>query len=955
MIATYDDLSPSMLAPLNFDDPAQACRALQGMAGDQVPDAAFNAFLAVVIQALTGNADPDRAVANLARWAGAVGSRASAYGLLAAHPTVAQMLVTIFAASQFFADLLIHTPEYLEVLTNPAIRNRGRGEGELWADLTRRVGITKTPNARRDALRRFKPPEVLRIGIRDLLGIASMPETARAISDFADVCVRMAEQICAEELGLTDPPFAVFALGKLGGQELNYASDIDLIFVHGDDMRAAEAVKLGEAVGDALAKATDAGFVFRVDLRLRPEGRFGPVSRSLESCRAYYESWAEPWERQALMKARFVAGDPAVGTAFTQMAEGFVYPGRVEETFVESIRSNKRRLEEKIARPGDSDVNVKEGFGGIRDIEFTVQLMQLVAGGARPHLHGGNTLHALDTLTEEDLLTVEESAIFRESYKFLRTVEHRLQLRDELPVRNIPRDPGELRNFGRRLGYPGGDAFLADYRRHTERVHSQFERLFYGQVGEPAPAQTAPVSEWVLAPDDPTAQSSLRNALTAHGFQDISDALGILRRSVQGSEYGGMAPDSQAAFAALLPALLDSAAATPDPDVALRGLDALAQAVPSRAALYGTLSGTHALLPRLCQLTASSPPLWQTLLGHLELLDLLADDEAMDEPPALSKAQNLSALASQARRARLKTGARDLWGLADTAQVMAEVTAAAEATLESALQIARQDLSFPGRFAIIGLGKLGGRELGYGSDFDVLYLADSDWLTQAARLAERAQKLLKSDLARFGLSYEMDARLRPDGRKGQLVLDLNSYRTYYAHSAATWERQALLKARFVAGDAALGKEFAALVESVVYGSPLTDIQAEEIRAMKRRIETERLKAPQDLKLGPGGLTDIEWTAQLLQMRHGPRRPRLRTPNTLDALRRLRDEALLTQADWETLSATYMQLIQLRNRLYLKSGVSSNTPPALPDDLYLLREKARAVCLRVFYGGAFSPV
>ena len=268
-------------------------------------------LLRVLMPALGDCADPDRAVANLGRWGDAVTNRVSAYGLLASHPVTARMLVTVFAASQFFADLLIQTPEYLEVLLNPAIRDRGRDLAAFQSDLQRRVAIAATPNARRDALRRFKPPEVLRIGARDLLGYATMPETAREISDFAQACVQMAVQICVEERRAQELPFAVIALGKLGGRELNYASDIDLMFVHGDGADARAAVQLGEAVRDTLAKATGAGFVFRVDLRLRPEGRFGPISRSLESCRAYYESWAEPWERQALLKARFVAGDAA--------------------------------------------------------------------------------------------------------------------------------------------------------------------------------------------------------------------------------------------------------------------------------------------------------------------------------------------------------------------------------------------------------------------------------------------------------------------------------------------------------------------------------------------------------------------------------------------------------------------------------------------------------------------
>ena len=944
-MTTYADLTPDALARLGLDNAAQAYRVLQGMAGNDVPDTAFEALLQVVVPVLAQSADPDRAVVNLGRWAEAVGSRTAAYGTLTAYPAAAAMLLTLFAASQFFAELLIANPEYLEVLTNPAIRDRGRNAGALWADLERRVGIAKTPNARRDALRRFKPPEVLRIGARDLLGYADVPETIRAISDFADVCVRMALQISAEERNLTDAPFAVFALGKLGGQELNYASDIDLVFVHSDAMPAGDAVKLGETVRDALAKVTDAGFVFRVDLRLRPEGRFGPVSRSVSSCRAYYESWAEPWERQALLKARFVAGDGEVGAAFMEMAQAFVYRARVEESFVESIQANKRRLEQKVVRSGDADINVKEGIGGIRDVEFTVQLMQLVAGGANPALRDGSTLHALHALTDAGLLTPSESAAFQESYLFLRNVEHRLQLRDELPVRTLPRDPAEMNRFGRRLGYEDGAAFLADYRRHTARTHALFTHLFYGS----APAVPAsPLTDWVLAPeDDGAASASLRHALVQHGFSDPDAALQTLRRSVSGSQYGGISPEDRTAFAALVPALLDAAGQTSAPDAALHGLDLLADAVPSRAALFRTLADSRTLLPRLTVLAAGSSYLWQTLLGHLELLDLLADDEAMDAPPRFRPVSTVSEIAAQSRRARLQTGARDLWDLAGIAQVLAETTQTAEAALSSALALARQELSFDGQFAVIGLGKLGGGEMGYGSDLDVIYVADAESLRDAARLAERTQRLLKDDLSRYGVRYEMDARLRPEGRTGQIVLDLASYAAYYAHSAATWERQMLVKARHVAGDAGLGRAFTMLAETVVYGSPWTESEQSEVQAMKQRIETERVHNPHDLKLGPGGLSDIEWTAQMLQLRHGPKR--LRTPNTLDALRRLRDDALLTQADWEILSETYLALAHLRNRLFLRSGLASTASLPLPDTLAAQMAAARAVCLRVFYG------
>ena len=412
MIAVYEDLTPEALAPLGFDSPAQACRLLQEMAGHNIPDVLFNTVLQALMTALSESADPDRAVANLVRWGEAVGSRAAAYQFLATAPQAARILVTVLAASQFFADLLIRDPEYLEALTNSSLRAHTRSAAAIWSDLRRRVEIARTPNARRDALRRAKGLEVLRIGVRDLLGDAEMPVIVQEISDLADSCVRMALQICREERG-GPRAFSVIAMGKLGGRELNYSSDIDLIFVHGDEEDSLECVRLAKSVGETLAKVTPSGYLFRVDLRLRPEGRFGPVSRSLSSCRAYYESWAEPWERQALLKARAVAGDESLGTAFVAMTQAFAYQNRIEEAFVESIRQNKRRLEEKVARAGEAETNVKEGRGGIRDIEFPIQLMLLLAGGSHPAIRTGNTLEAIDRLTGIGMLTAEERMSLR--------------------------------------------------------------------------------------------------------------------------------------------------------------------------------------------------------------------------------------------------------------------------------------------------------------------------------------------------------------------------------------------------------------------------------------------------------------------------------------------------------------------------------------------------------------
>ena len=981
-LAAFDDLTVDNLAALGFDDPGHACHILRDMAGHNVSDTAFEAMLRVVSRVLARSADPDRAVANLGRWADAAGNRASAYALLSNHPHTAEMLLTIFAASQFLANQLINTPEYLEILTNPRIRDRERGPEKLWDDLNRRVSIMKTPNARRDALRRFKPPEILRIGARDLLGYADHESTTRAISDFADASLRMALQICADEIGVDSPPFAIIAMGKHGGREVNYSSDIDLIFVHGDAVEknltptlsserrgstTFNPIKLAEAVRDTMARPTDAGFVFRVDLRLRPEGRFGPISRSIESCRAYYESWAEPWERQALIKARFVAGDPGVGRAFVEIAEAFAYRSRVEETFVDAIRQNKRRIEDKVAAAGETETNVKEGHGGIRDIEFTVQLLQLVAGGKNPALRTPNTPEAIDRLEAAGLLSEDEAGTLLTSYIFLRDVEHRLQLMDEQPIRNLPTDPHELDKFGRRLGYKNGADFMGANRSHTARVHNLLQRLFYGR--SPVQSTRHRLVDSVLSSSGPKTDKAVLTELTELGYADPKNALAIIRRDFFGTEYGEIHPDARAAFVEVADDLVSAAAGTVDPDAALRGIDALAVAVPSRFALYRTLHESHGLLPRLAQLAAESPHLWQSLIQHQELLDLLADDEAIDgrlnskfhipnSPPSL---------AQWIVRARLRTGARDIWGLATVDDTLHDVTVIGETILAAALSIVTEPgegsslapSPFQGEgwgevpkgsgFAIIGMGKLGGAELGYSSDYDVLYVAEDGRVGEAVETAKRVQQFLKSGLAPYGLSIEVDARLRPDGRKGGMALDVASYRKYWAESALTWERQAHLKARFVAGDPVLGKAFVDAAREFVYGTPLSDEQTEEIQSMKRRIEKERAHSAGDLKLGHGGMSDIEWICQLLQLRFGHKRPGLRSTSTLAALKALRDDVRITQADWDILDSTYRALTSTRNRAFLKAGVSVDTPSPFPEDLRSMMASTREVALRLFYG------
>lgn len=951
MIAEYEDLTPNALAGLGFDNPVQACRLLQEMAGHDIPDRLYNGALAALIPALAQCADPDRAVANLVRWAEAVGSRATAYQFLASAPQAAIILATVLAASQFFADILIRNPEYLEALTNARMRASAHDAAMVLVDLQRLIALGKTANAQRDALRRAKGPEILRIGVRDLLGEAAMPVIAREISDFADAAVQAAFTICISEIEPPPPSFAVIAMGKLGGQELNYSSDIDLIFVHGDQENAQICIKLAESVRDTLAKSTASSYVFRVDLRLRPEGRFGPVSRSLDSCRAYYESWAEPWEMQALIKARWIAGDAKLGAAFIQMIQEFVYKTHVDEAIIASIQQNKRRLEQKIARTGHAAINVKEGVGGIRDIEFPIQLLQLLAGGCNPEVRSGNTLTALARLSEIGLIRSDESEILAGSYQFLRTVEHRLQLLDDRAVRILPEEASALRKFGRGLGYETGEDFMADYRRHTSQVLAVFERLFYQRNDQAAvQAESSLIADWLLGPDDERAADAVRLFIKSKGFVDIDGTAHALRHAVVGTRYGEIPPDARDAFAILAERLLDSSAVTADPDKALRGIDLLAHAAPSPAVIYRMLAENPTLLSRFCKLASESGSLWQILLTNLEFLDMLADDEIMSGQLQIKAAEMTpSALARMAQRARLHIGARDIWGLATLDESMSQITHLAELIISTALIWIRREDNISAPLAVIGMGKLGGSELGYGSDWDVVYVGEPDQLPDATRLAKRLQQFLSEGMLQDGVTFQIDARLRPDGQKGALVLDIPTYRDYYGSKAATWEKQALIKSQFTAGDKALGQQFGQIAQSTIYSQPATPAEIDEIRAMKRRIEKERAQGPNDLKLGPGGLSDVEWTAQLLQLRHGSARRRLRVPGTLAALVALRDDAIITQADWEGLDTAYRLAFVLRNRQVLNSGVSSRMGGQIPEEVALAMDNARNICLRLFYG------
>ncbi len=995
-----DTLTDSQLQELGIRDLQRARTIFEILRGWGPHADAFDQMLPHLLRAIKLSPDPDMALNNFERWQANLANRLPYYRFLAENPSVLEIFFTVCATSQFFSEILIQNPEYFEFFSDPSLRRRPKTASQHYRDLQNLLRTCTSYGMKIDALRRYKQREVLRIGVMDILAgtgagandrstLPDLPEVAQALSDFADACVQVAYEMAHEELSRRyemtgTPAFAVIGMGKLGGRELNYSSDIDLIFVHDDDVGVTGkltgsqyAERLAQEIVNVLARNTERGFVFRVDLRLRPEGRYGAPSRSLSSYRHYYESWAETWERQALIKARFVAGDPRVGEAFVRMAEEYTYQSYVPAEWVEDIRHNKRRLEQKAALANETHSNVKIGEGGIRDIEFAVQLLQMLVGGQHPSVRTGNTLEALQRLRREGFLTPEEAIILRESYCFLRMVEHRLQILYEQQTQKLPADPRQMELLARRMGFENAAYFRETYDRVRAQVRKIFLRVFYGEAGDRVmEQQESTLRDLLSAIDDPRAQELVLQHLARNGFRDPQAALRLLQIPLMGTDAGledadsppvvtrgAASPAMRQSFLRIAPALITYASRSPSPDDALLGIETLALAVPNRAQLYTAFADSPEVLRRLVELAGASPPTMRTLSGHQELLDTLFSEEIIASEPKTREQmlqelrQRLGAgtprgyperqaqtIASFIRRERLRIVARDVWGEARGADTARDLTHLTEAVLECALQLAQAHAmeAHPEweevlrSVAIIGMGKLGGWELGYASDADILFVFEHPASVPHAEAYAVTAKMCEHVLQFCRLVHsqhaplEVDARLRPEGRFGAIVRTVNDYRQYYLTRGETWERQALIKARPVAGNPAVGEAWRQMVEEeVVYARALSEEELESIRHIKRRVENERLKPEhrwRDVKLGYGGMVDIEFTVQTWQLRVGKQYRSVRHTSTLSALHALRMIAMVSPADSRNAAEAYPLWSTVRNALTLRHGLPRDVIP-----------------------------
>lgn len=936
-----------------FTDTGRIAAALPRLHTNDQQRNSLRLLLPRLARACTASADPDRALINFERLAAALPHPNMLYHYLLDAPDALDLLVRVFAHSQALSDTLARNAEYFHFLISPETLKAPRSKSWLHAELTRLLLASRVPMEKYDIVRRFRRRETLRIGARDLVGRATVEETTLELSNLADVCLQAVFDIASDMLAkqfklATDAVrrFAVIGMGKLGGQELNYSSDVDVIFVYDEDgaltpslSRQDFATKLAEEIVRAVGRQTDEGTIFRIDLRLRPEGSSGRLACSLSNCENYYAERGETWERMALLKARLVAGDAALGQQFLNMVEPFVFARHAGENVIQQMATIKARIEREIVTDRRLTRHVKLGIGGIREIEFIIQSFQILRGARAPQLRERTSLRALPLLAKAKLFTDAEAAALADAYRFLRNVEHRLQMEMELQTHTIPDEEQALVRLARSMGFATVEKFFATEQEHTAAVRRIYEAVLVNAERPPGA--------------DLLAEDKLPDALRKAGFTDVPAAVKIVQSLLHGSGFAHVSQRTKELFAGVFPALLEIAPKLADPDAALLHFDKFVGAYGSRGLLYELFVRKPRLVEILLRLGDASRYFAETIEREPGLFDEVCRSGALNEPHGLARMRDelADAVASapdmlptntarQWKRAELlRVGIEDVMGLVDIEHLHREITCLAEAALRFALEEARRELQLTDLpFAVIAVGKFGGEELGYGADLDVLFVGEDQ--SGAIRLATKLIEFM-SQPTDAGTLFAVDARLRPDGEKGSLAGPLEAHRDYYLRRAQLWEKLALTRVRFVAGDESLGRAFIEMVHGIIYAAPITDADLAEIRRMRHRIETERGErkhAELEFKTGPGGLMDVEFLVQTLQLRHCHAHPQLHNPHTLATLNRMTALGLVEEADSFALRRHYLFLRRIESVLRRAENTGVSRLPSEERDQALLARR-----------------
>ncbi|GAB3281672.1 bifunctional [glutamine synthetase] adenylyltransferase/[glutamine synthetase]-adenylyl-L-tyrosine phosphorylase [Parasphingorhabdus pacifica] len=819
------------------------------------------------------------------------------------------------------------------------------------ATLTGNEAVSALRSAYRDLLLDIAAQDLAHV-VEPSAPVVAFEQITARLSDLAVAALRAALSVAVAELSKagtdTECSLAVLAMGKCGGRELNYVSDVDVVFAAESEADVAPGSKLASM----MMRVASAAF-FEVDAALRPEGKAGALVRTLDGHLNYYRRWARTWEFQALLKARPVAGDAEVGARYLEAVRPLVWTAAERQDFVADVRSMRRRVEDHV--PAElAERELKVGRGGLRDVEFAVQLLQMVHGRSDESLRTPTTVEGLLSLGEHGFVARSDAADLVDSYRFLRTVEHRLQLRrlrrthlfpsseDRDALHFLARSSG-LRSNGRNSA---GDVLSAEFRRHSARVRRLHEKLFYRPLLEAV--AKVPTDALRLT------TGAAVDRLAALGYTSPEGALRHIEALTSGVSRRASIQE------ALLPMLLDLLAGTPEPDGGLLAYRKVSEALAETPWYLRLLRDEGVVAERLATLLGTSKLVPELLIRAPEVLRLLSDTSALAERDPDEAAGSLrSAVARHAvperavaaarslrRHELLRIACADLLGLMPPTKVFEALSRVWAAVLEAALEVAVRDVAArpewsaggrsPARIAVIGMGRLGGAELGYGSDADVMFVCESTEGSEestavrfSTAVVEQVRRLLGAPSQDPPLEVDID--LRPEGRSGPLVRTLDSYMTYYRRWAEVWEAQALLRARPVAGDAELGERFCRAIDAVRYPEGgLDEGKIREIRRIKARVDSERLPRGADpathTKLGRGGLADVEWTLQLFQLRYAHEYPQLRTTSTTAGLVAAAEAGLLSESEAEELLEAWTLAMRARNAVMLVRGKPGDQLP-----------------------------
>jgi glutamate-ammonia-ligase adenylyltransferase len=949
-----EDQARAYLQTFGFRDAAAADDHLQAMADDLPVREAMGELAEPLLDVLRRAPDPDAALVGFSRYVATRSPKAMFLRYLVDDPRALGLLIDVLGSSPFLSEILIRNPEYLHWLVSQLDRSPPdvtelAEEADVLID---RVG----DEGHLDALKRFKRREMLRIAARDMLGRETLESATEQISDLADVITGHALRISERRLlagnGLACLPgrFAVIGMGKLGGRELNYSSDIDLLYVYEADDEQDQSAherfqKLGRMLFAAMTEFTDEGSLYRVDLRLRPMGRSGNIAYSLLQYGQYYDAWGETFERFALIKARPIAGDRSLGQRFLTLVQPFVYRKYLDHAALEEMFRHKARAEART----DADRDVKIGRGGIREIELFTQVLQLTYGARHPDLRQANTLAALGALTRVGLLADEIRQDLLRAYVFLRTLEHRLQIVQELQTHALSRTRLELEICARRLGLADADALETELEAHRTRVHDIYRTAFDRRRG----ASDFKSRQFFRILTEEAPEAEALEFLSEHRFAAPAATLDVIRSLDEAASLAPSRSMSRNVLANLLAALTDRLDRCARPDQVLIRLEQVTRRTGGAASLYRTLLENEALRNLLVstldlgELPAHRliryPELLDSLLFSLPDLDALGaryrsalenldSDKRRDQLRRLKAVEEFKILVEWVSDGSLLKLQQRLSLLADAC--------IAEAARWQAPHDTTQD------WVIVGLGKLGGQELTVHSDLDLVVIyrgdpSDSRTFLSFQRFVEDFERTLEEPTDE-GVAYHIDTRLRPEGRRGALAIPLDMFRRYLESRAEIWERLAWTRLRMLTGSDRLAAEVEDAVRAFVYG-PWDARIPRYMANVRKRMERE-LGDPSgsqlEFKIGKGGLADIDFILQMIQIHEGHTRPVFRTPGTRQLLEQGPDTSLLTATEAEQLGGAYAFLRSLETFARMETDTNASSVPRDPLRLEVLGRRLR---------------